>query len=241
MGSYDLPDVPEGLSPEAAQEAINAVLADSRGNAKHPLMLRDHPQHDDFVGRVASLQEAANPTVEAVERPGDDERQEIEEAIRKIEATDGWVSGRLYREHRARHTRLVAERAALYERLNPPENDAVVEAAPEPDVDVQQRLFCQQAAEELARLQALGVEGIEGFDIENVEAWQVDGLRMQRLRAEGDFMALAPMIKTALAEIETTLKIRDLFRLFEEADSTSELKADLAEGLLSFFYDAHAR
>jgi len=49
MRSYDLPGGTFGLTAEEAQMAVRKMHADVRGDAEHPLMNQNHPQHQDFL------------------------------------------------------------------------------------------------------------------------------------------------------------------------------------------------
>jgi len=48
MKSYDLPES-DSLTAAEAQMAVRKMHADARGDAEHPLMTQNHPQHQDFI------------------------------------------------------------------------------------------------------------------------------------------------------------------------------------------------
>lgn len=55
MGSYDLPEITEGITPDEAQEVLNKINADSMADREHPWVYGNHPQHENFVSRVNEL------------------------------------------------------------------------------------------------------------------------------------------------------------------------------------------
>jgi len=101
----------------------------------------------------------------------------------------------------------------------------------------QEVVLRREAAEEMARLVELGFTEDEIPD--DLQPWQVKGLRMQRLLAEKDFTALASLMEQELAIIATP-ESRSTFRRFAQADFDPDLKISLANLLLEWTFAAHS-
>ncbi len=72
MKTYELPSG-DGLSPAEAAAKLNAVSADMHADGEHPLLNKEHPQHQNFLEAWRGLKSAETPTP-ADEPLEDDER-----------------------------------------------------------------------------------------------------------------------------------------------------------------------
>jgi len=59
--AYPVPETPDGLSAEAAGQALRALEADAAGDPHHPFLDRTHAQYGDFTKAVRRLHALANP------------------------------------------------------------------------------------------------------------------------------------------------------------------------------------
>jgi len=98
----------------------------------------------------------------------------------------------------------------------------------------------QEAVEELKLLAALGFEGAEEYDTENIEQWEVASLKMRRLATQGDYEALASEIAEQMRTVEATPASIDLVHQFAAADLDPSLKAAVADQILVWLFDAHS-
>jgi len=96
------------------------------------------------------------------------------------------------------------------------------------------------AEEELRRLQALGIDGADDFDLTGIEPWEVRGLHMQRLHAEGDLSAVALLLDDAMSDLETTPESRALLAQFSAANVDRGLRERISQALIEWIYSQHA-
>ena len=72
---------------------------------------------------------------------------------------------------------------------------------------------------------------------EDVPQWHLNGLKMQRLVAEGDFDALAPILDDALRTLNQSQDVTSLVNQFYTMTGLDEeLKRDIADRLVTFVH-----
>ncbi len=220
MNAHELPPDAQDLTPEAAQEAINRINADARGDPAHPLNLRDHPQHGDFLRRTQGLYSAANPTPEPAEPLDVGERADLTARLKKIEAVPGFMTGELRARDRASHDRLVKERFEVYEKLHPEPVEVEDDTEPAPDDDPAGTVLRQQAEAENERLVELGYPA-ETLPAD-VPPHLVTALKLRRLSAEGDDAGFRKLLESEFAALGV--------------DENVDLQSDLRDDLIRRFY-----
>lgn len=94
MESHEVPET-DGLTPDDAGRALNAMHADVHGDQEHPYACGSHPQHKEWVAYGAKLHE-----IKAAGR-AEQERQEQDAAIDTCRAGDVRASEALRTEARA--------------------------------------------------------------------------------------------------------------------------------------------
>ena len=101
-----------------------------------------------------------------------------------------------------------------------------------------QSKLVKEAETEMAKLVDLG---FNDDDIpEDIKPYQVDGLRMQRLTAEKNFLELTPLIEKQLKNLNTPSSLVSMFQTFAlEQDVDETLKERIAEQLVSWIYEAN--
>ncbi len=103
---------------------------------------------------------------------------------------------------------------------------------------VKQNELVGKAQAEMDKLVELGFEDDPVPD--DIREFQLTGLKMQRLAAEGDFEALTPIIGEQLRGLRQTAEIQQCFQTFVELkDLDAGVKTDITERLIRYIHDSN--
>jgi lysophospholipase L1-like esterase len=115
--------------------------------------------------------------------------------------------------------------------------DSVCDEAMAAKVEKQNKLV-KEAEAEMAKLVALGFDDDEIPD--DLQEYQLDGLRMQRLTAERKFEELVPILEKQLRSLKTPPSLIAAFQSFAQAQEMDDiLKANIADQIVAWVYQAN--
>lgn len=105
-------------------------------------------------------------------------------------------------------------------------------------VEERQSNLVSEADAEMEQLEQLGFE-FEDIP-EDIQQYQLDGLKMQRLNAEGNFQELTPMLSQQLRGLKQSPQIQKMFEEFSTTpDLDTNLKSEITESLIRFIHQAN--
>lgn len=122
-----------------------------------------------------------------------------------------------------------------------PEIERAAQAAQyEEDMQVErQNNLIADAEKEMDALVALGFDRDE---IPNdVQQWQVEALKMERLNAEGNFRELSPMLETTLRDLGLSDELRLFYSLVQDATIDPKSRAQHIELILGRMYSVNKK
>jgi len=142
--------------------------------------------------------------------------------------------------HGYKHTAHVERMGKLFEIAGKGKQTPIEKACQEGldrQVERQNKLV-KEAEVEMAKLVALGFGDVE--IPEDLQQYQLDGLRMQRLTAERKFEELTPILDRQLRSLKTPPSLIAAFQSFAQAQEMDDiLKANIADQIVAWVYQAN--
>ena len=204
----------DNMTPVEAGNELETIYADTNG----PYFNTDHRRHEPMVERVGQLIKIRDGLQQPAEGEGEDleqvEAREAQETAQKeIDKIRRNRNHPYFHEGHAGHEAALKKMDELYHLAYPSgskESESETESEDEEEADRQ--VLINEAKSEMDRLVELGCKPDDIPD--DIQAWQVRGLKEQRFCMEEDRDSLMPMLEEDVEELANSPETSQLFEKY---------------------------